>query len=46
MNGDFQGTLNVYAAEHGVSMLGLIQKRATGALIEVSASPGAFLPEE
>ena len=46
VDGTFRGTLSVYSAEHGVSMLGLIQKRATGALIEVSASPGAFVPED
>ena len=46
VEGSFRGTLNVSAAEHGVSVLGLIQKRATGALIEVSTSPAVFIPED
>ena len=44
LNGEFNGTLNVYATGSGVSMLGLIQKRATGALIAVSATQNAFTP--
>ena len=44
VNGMFKGTLNVHATGKGVSMLGLIQKRATGALIGVSASPTTFTP--
>ena len=46
LNGEFNGTLNVYATGSGVSMLGLIQKRATGALIAVSATQNAFTPSD
>ena len=41
----FQGTLNINAQdEASVSVLGLLQKRADGSLIVISASPNAFKP--
>ena len=41
--GDFKGTLNIHAEEgKRAAVLGLLQKRATGALIAVSTSPNAF----
>ena len=46
VNGVFKGTLNVHATGSGVSMLGLIQKRATGALVAISATPNAFDPSD
>ena len=40
---DFKGTLNIHAEEgNQVAVLGLLQKRASGALIAVSTSPNAF----
>lgn len=46
VNGVFKGTLNVHATGKGVSMLGLIQKRATGALVAIAATPNAFDPSD
>ena len=46
VDGVFKGTLNVHATGDGVSILGLIQKRATGALIAVSTTENAFTPDE
>ena len=46
VDGVFKGTLNVHATGDGVSILGLIQKRATGALIAVSATEDAFTPDD
>ena len=41
----FQGTLNINTQnEARVSVLGLLQKRADGSLIVISASPNAFKP--
>lgn len=41
--GDFKGTLNILAAgEKKAAVLGLLQVRATGALIAVATSPNAF----
>ena len=43
--GDFQGTLNMVAENSGrVSVIGLLQDQATGALIAVSTSLNAFSP--
>ena len=46
VDGVFKGTLNVHATGDGVSILGLIQKRATGALIAVSTTENAFTPDD
>ena len=43
--GDFKGTLNVRAGEdHPVALIGLIQRRDTGALIAVASGPDLVWP--
>jgi hypothetical protein len=45
LEGDFNGTINIHAEEgKKAAVLGLLQIRATGALIAVSTSPNAFGP--
>ncbi len=42
-SGEFKGTLNINASGQGkLAAIGLLQKRATGALIAISTSPNAF----